>query len=149
MGTVPRQHMCLLARSLLWARRPQGDGSRRCFEAVVPAWSRGFRVAIVGRPNVGKSSMFNRLCGKQLAIAYDKPGTTRDSIEGTAVFGGLEFQVTDTAGLDDGADLQGEDMKFDKVGPVIAASGVGRWPTHLLAKALARTQQVVQVCLYV
>lgn len=107
-------------------------------------WSRNFRVAIIGRPNVGKSSLFNRLCGKQIALVYDKPGVTRDSIEGTAFIGGLEFQLTDTAGLDDGGDLQGEGMHIEKVGSLMAASGIGRWPTHLLTKALLRTEQVVQ-----
>ena len=107
------------------------------------SWPRAFRVAIVGRPNVGKSSLFNRLCGKQMALVYDKPGVTRDAIEGTAYLGGLEFQVTDTAGLDDGGDLQGQSLRVEKVGSIMAASGIGRWPAHLLAKALARTEQVV------
>jgi len=107
-------------------------------------WARNFRVAIIGRPNVGKSSLFNRFCGKRMALVYDKPGVTRDSIEGTANIGELEFQVTDTAGLDDGLDMQGEDMHVEKVGTVMAASGIGRWPTHLLAKAFSRTEDVVR-----
>lgn len=63
---------------------------------------------------------------------------------GTAYIGGLEFQLTDTAGLDDGGDLQGESMRIEKVGSVMAASGIGRWPTHLLERALERTQEVVK-----
>jgi small GTP-binding protein len=88
-------------------------------------WVRAFRVVIVGRPNVGKSSLFNRLVGRKQSIVYDKPGVTRDRIEGFASIGGLKFDLTDTAGLDDGFDLQGMDGESAKKGPHIAASGIG------------------------
>ena len=58
-------------------------------------------VAIIGRPNVGKSTLFNRLVGKRLALVDDQPGVTRDRREGEASLLGLEFRVIDTAGYED------------------------------------------------
>ncbi len=68
-----------------------------------------FTVAILGRPNVGKSTLFNRLVGKRLALVDDTPGVTRDRREGEGGLADLRFRVIDTAGLEDATDdsLQG------------------------------------------
>jgi GTPase len=62
-----------------------------------------FTFAIIGRPNVGKSTLFNRLVGQKLALVDDTPGVTRDRREGEARLGDLNFTIIDTAGLDEGA----------------------------------------------
>ncbi len=68
-----------------------------------------FTLAIIGRPNVGKSTLFNRLVGKRLALVDDRPGVTRDLREGEGRLGPLRFTVVDTAGLEEATDdsLQG------------------------------------------
>ncbi len=58
-------------------------------------------VAIIGRPNVGKSTLFNRLVGKRVALVDDRPGVTRDRREGDAQLLGLDFRIVDTAGFED------------------------------------------------
>src|ERR1700683_3979011 len=63
----------------------------------------GFTVAILGRPNVGKSTLFNRLVGRRAALVDDPPGGTRDRREGEGRTADLEFRVIDTAGLEEAA----------------------------------------------
>lgn len=76
----------------------------RSFSTFSHLWSlMPFTIAIIGRPNVGKSTLFNRLVGQKLALVDDAPGVTRDRREGEARLGDLRFTVIDTAGLDEGA----------------------------------------------
>jgi GTP-binding protein len=73
-----------------------------------------FTVAIAGRPNVGKSTLFNRLAGRRLALVHDLPGVTRDWREAEATIGDLTFRLLDTAGLEnaDAASLAGRMRKM-------------------------------------
>ena len=82
-------------------------------------------VAIVGRPNVGKSTLFNRLVGRKLALVDDRPGVTRDRREGDVQFGGLAFRVIDTAGLEEADDdtLTGR-MRMQTEAAILAADVV-------------------------
>ncbi len=73
----------------------------------------GFTLAIVGRPNVGKSSLFNRLLEQDRAIVTDIPGTTRDLVSETASIGGIPIRFVDTAGIRDGQDVI-ESMGIEK-----------------------------------
>jgi len=66
-----------------------------------PVAPMGFIIAIVGRPNVGKSTLFNRLVGKRVALVHDLPGVTRDRREGAGRLGNLDFTVIDTAGFEE------------------------------------------------
>ncbi|XOB65826.1 ribosome biogenesis GTPase Der [Deferribacteres bacterium DY0037] len=70
-----------------------------------------FTVGIIGRPNVGKSTLFNRLAGKRLAIVDDMPGVTRDRIEFTTEWEGEKFRIVDTAGFDLKEELVKKEMQ--------------------------------------
>lgn len=82
------------------------------------------KVALIGRPNVGKSTLFNRLAGKRLAIVDDMPGVTRDRREGDARIGDLSFTIIDTPGLEEApeAALEGRMRKQTEI--AIAESAV-------------------------
>src|SRR3982074_3375503 len=84
-----------------------------------------FTAAIVGRPNVGKSTLFNRLVGRRRALVNDQPGVTRDRREGEARLGDLSFTAVDTAGLEEAApaSLPGR-MAAQTKGAIAAADAV-------------------------
>src|SRR5271163_2934145 len=87
---------------------PSGRARNRCSASspptrLLPSDPRvTSKVAIIGRPNVGKSTLFNRLVGRKLALVDDTPGVTRDRREGDARLGDLVFTIVDTAGLEEG-----------------------------------------------
>ena len=84
-----------------------------------------FTIAIIGRPNVGKSTLFNRLVGKKLALVDDLPGVTRDRREGKARIADLEFTIVDTAGLEesDSATLTGR-MRAQTEAAIVEADAI-------------------------
>ncbi len=84
-----------------------------------------FSLAIIGRPNVGKSTLFNRLTGKKLALVDDRPGVTRDRREGDARLADLRFTIIDTAGLEagDSATLEGR-MRAQTENAILSADAV-------------------------
>jgi GTP-binding protein len=77
-----------------------------------------FTLAIVGRPNVGKSSLFNRIAGRRIAIVHDTPGVTRDRRVADAVFDGMELRLIDTAGFEEAAP---ESLSARMTGQTLAA----------------------------
>ena len=95
---------CPMRRSLTHRRR-----SRAARSNSAPAFAygkivhEGLTLAIVGRPNVGKSSLFNRLVERDRAIVTATPGTTRDLVSETVAIGGIPVRLVDTAGIRAGA----------------------------------------------
>lgn len=83
-----------------------------------------FTIAIIGRPNVGKSTLYNRLVGKKHAITYDLPGVTRDRREGIGNIGPLSFKLIDTAGLTDNKQDSLADRMLDQTNVAITQANL-------------------------
>jgi GTP-binding protein len=83
-----------------------------------------FTVAIIGRPNVGKSTLFNRLVGKKLALVDDTPGVTRDRRFADASIAALEFQVIDTAGLEEAPEDSLQGRVWEQTSAAIAEADI-------------------------
>ncbi len=83
----------------------------------------GIKVLILGKPNVGKSSLLNRLIGRERAIVTDIPGTTRDSIEDTFTINGVKFTCIDTAGIRDSEDKV-EQIGVDKAKEQVSSADI-------------------------
>ena len=80
------------------------------------------KVAIIGRPNVGKSTLFNRLVGRKVAIVHDQPGVTRDRREAPAKLQDLKLRVIDTAGYEYSKEDSLEKRMWEQTQPAIAAA---------------------------
>ena len=92
------------------------------------ALKQGVVVAIVGRPNVGKSTLLNRLVGEDRAMVSDIAGTTRDTIEATANLGGVIYRFVDTAGLHDSTDVL-ERMGMERTTEILQRANIILWLT--------------------
>lgn len=103
-----------------------GDGIESLIDAITADWPTAadyqkeacgdrIRIAVIGRPNVGKSTLVNRLLGEQRMITYDLPGTTRDSIDADFERDGVAFAVIDTAGLRRKSRVRGIAEKFSAI----------------------------------
>ena len=108
----------------------------------------GFTLAIVGRPNVGKSSLFNRLLEQDRAIVTDLPGTTRDLVSEVASIGGIPIRLVDTAGIREGQELVerlGIERSFQAMADaeltlVVVDAAAGMLPEDTLLWQRARSQ---------
>lgn len=98
-------------------------------------------IVLVGRTNVGKSTLFNRLCGRRMAIVHDRPGVTRDRKEATARLKDLDFRLIDTAGLEETTSLAAAMWKQTEVAideaDIVLMIGDGRGELTRLDERLA------------
>jgi GTP-binding protein len=95
-------------------------------------------VALVGRPNVGKSTMFNRLIGEQLAIVSDIPGTTRDRLYGECIWNGMSFTLVDTGGIEILAEHR---LRSGEPADILAAGS-----THFVREIRVQAEVAIREC---
>jgi tRNA modification GTPase len=119
------------------------------------AWVHGVRVALVGAVNAGKSSLFNAILGERRALVHDQPGTTRDVVEGRAMFDGLAVTLLDTAGerpTADAVELAGQALAREQIGSVDAVLIVWRarpeGPSSVELELLERLAHVPHLIVY-
>ncbi len=94
-------------------------------------------VALVGRPNVGKSTLFNRLIGERKAIVQNEPGTTRDRVYGATEWNGVDFTVIDTGGLQEDSDLPSDESELRRL--------IARQTRNQATMAIAEADVIVMV----
>ena len=99
-------------------------------------------VAIVGRPNVGKSMLFNKLTGRRAAIVEDTPGVTRDRIYGDCDWNGREFELVDTGGIEPNTDSEMLQFMRRQAELAIAAADVIVMVTDVKTGVTAADQDV-------
>ena len=104
-------------------------------------------VAIVGRPNVGKSTLFNRIAGKRLAIVEDTPGVTRDRLYASSDWNGREFDIVDTGGIEPQADTEMLVFMREQAMLAIDVADVIVFVTDFLAGVLADDKDVAELML--
>jgi len=103
--------------------RPRGSTRPRIADRYIPDDLLP-KVAIVGRPNVGKSALFNRIVGSSVAIVYDTPGITRDRLYTRAFWGGREFMLVDTGGLMSDATKMPTEAQMEAAMKILSADGL-------------------------
>ncbi len=111
-----------------------------------------FKIAIIGRPNVGKSTLFNKLVGKSIAITDDMPGVTRDRKEARGKLGPLEFMVIDTAGLEGIFDQQNKKIVADNKTDSLSDTRNKNISLNLIERMVEQTEAAVadaDICLFV
>ena len=104
-------------------------------------------VAIVGRPNVGKSTLFNRLVGKRLAIVEDTPGVTRDRLYAKADWNGREFRIVDTGGIEPRADTEILALMREQAVLAIEMADIIIFVTDIMSGVTASDQDVAEMLL--
>ena len=104
-------------------------------------------VAIVGRPNVGKSMLFNRLCGQRLSIVEDTPGVTRDRLYAECEWNGRTFDIVDTGGIEPAADNEILLFMREQAEIAIAAADVVVFLTDIRTGVTAADEEVASMLL--